>query len=367
MQNIIISGEIGWDVMPSDIRTQLDKAQGADVDIHISSPGGFVFEGIEIYNLIKDYKTQYPDAQIMATLKGLAASMASYIASNPAIDIVTAEDNAVFMIHNPISFAVGDYREMEKNKEILSGITAIMSQSYAARTKKDVSEMRAYMDAETWFFGEEIKAAGFVDEMIGTGEEVDKIAALASAKLRLSGLNDKMKASEKSKQDIFKMAAIITPEPAKEKESNSIIDTVENKNEGVGIMTIKAEMINSDDINLDWLKQNKPDLIEEVKKDAATEEQSRMKEIDQAEENTDDKSEEVKALFKAARYEKPMKAGDVLMEVARITAEKKKKLLADRHEDAAKVPAIPKADIVNDDIVKMTMKAEIKKSKYGRA
>lgn len=131
-------------------------------------------------------------------------------------------------------------------------------------------------------------------------------------------------------------------------------------------MTIQAEMVNTDDITLDWLKQNKPDLIEEIKTDAATEEQSRMEEIDQAEENTDDKSEEVKALFKAAKYEKPMRAGDVLMEVARITAEKKKKLLADRHEDAAKVPAVPKADIVGDDLVKSTMKAFIIQAKYGR-
>ena len=112
---INISGEIGCDVTPNKIKKQLDAAKGKDIDVHITSPGGFVFDGIEIFNAFRDYKKQYPKAQMMLTIKGLAASMASYLAVNPAFDLVAAEDNAVFMIHNAWGGAVGDYREMKKS------------------------------------------------------------------------------------------------------------------------------------------------------------------------------------------------------------------------------------------------------------
>src|SRR4030042_5937359 len=100
MKIINISGEIGFDVEPKDIKSQLNDAKGKDIDIQISSPGGHAFKAFEIYNMISDYKKSYPKSQIMATIKGLAASAASYIASNPSIDMITAEENAVYMIHN---------------------------------------------------------------------------------------------------------------------------------------------------------------------------------------------------------------------------------------------------------------------------
>ena len=78
MKIINISGEIGYDVMPEDVRNQLAEAGGKDIEIQIASPGGFVFDGIEIYNMIRDYKRKNPNAQILATVKGLAASMAAY-------------------------------------------------------------------------------------------------------------------------------------------------------------------------------------------------------------------------------------------------------------------------------------------------
>lgn len=126
MKSIYISGEIGWDVLPKDITEQLNEAKGEDLEINIASPGGYVFDGIEIYNAIRGYKRQYSDAQIIANMRGIVASMASYIAMNPAIDILTAEDNAVFMIHNVWGIAVGDYNEMQKTAEIFEGLTNIL-------------------------------------------------------------------------------------------------------------------------------------------------------------------------------------------------------------------------------------------------
>ena len=210
-KKISISGEIGWDYTSTSIRDSLREAKGGDIELEIASPGGDVFDGIEIYNAIRDYKRDNPKSQIMATLKGLVASMASYIASNPAIDLVAAEDNAVYMIHNPWMLAMGDYREMVKQSAFLEGLAGILASAYVERTGKKETEIRSLMDSETWLFGSEMKDAGFVDEMVASvdgacGPDTDKKKkALALAR----GSFDAMKRHAQEKTDAQKVAAMV--------------------------------------------------------------------------------------------------------------------------------------------------------------
>jgi len=211
-KKITISGEIGWDYTSTSIRDSLREAKGGDIELEIASPGGDVFDGIEIYNAIRDYKRDNPKSQIMATLKGLVASMASYIASNPAIDLVAAEDNAVYMIHNPWMLAMGDYREMVKQSAFLEGLAGILATAYTERTGKKDEDIRAMMDAETWLFGSEMKDAGFVDEMIDCPDDAcgpagpdKKKKALALAR----GSFDAMKRHAQEKTDAKKVAAMV--------------------------------------------------------------------------------------------------------------------------------------------------------------
>lgn len=208
MKIINISGEIGWDVTPDDIKKQLAEANGKDIEVHISSPGGFVFDGIEIFNAFRDYKKQYPKAQMMLTIKGLAASMASYLAVNPAFDYVLAEDNAVFMIHNAWGGVVGDYREMKKIAEVLEGISDLLGQAYAKKTGKKKEEIKKAMDEETWYFGSEILEHGFVDDIIKSTEKIEKESALATGLISFRAMSEKLK---NDKTDVKKLAAIIQP------------------------------------------------------------------------------------------------------------------------------------------------------------
>ena len=181
MKTITINGGIGYDATYDSVKSQFDVLNGEDIEIQISSYGGFVSDGILIYNMIRDYKRKYPESQIMAIVKSDALSAASYIFSNPAIDLRYVEDNSILMIHNPYNGVIGDYRDMGKNADFLERMTAMMARSYAIVSGKKIDEIRQIMDDETWLFGEEIVAAGFADDVIETKEKKDKDEQMAVA------------------------------------------------------------------------------------------------------------------------------------------------------------------------------------------
>jgi ATP-dependent protease ClpP protease subunit len=218
-KKIRVSGDIGWETTIYDIRAELSRAGGEDLEIEIASPGGSVFDGIEIYNAIRDYKREHPGVQVMIALKGLAASMASYIAAVEAADLVVAEDNAVGMYHNPWNFAAGDYREMEQNAAFLKGLANLLAKAYMRRSGKSAAEIIALMDGETWLFGEELKTYGFVDEIlpVANPRPEDKAAAVSAAKMQFGQLRVRAKSRQEAPERvaaIMRAVAGIRPESA---------------------------------------------------------------------------------------------------------------------------------------------------------
>ncbi len=202
----------------------------------------------------------------MATLSGLVASMASYIAVNPAFDIVVAEDNAVFMIHNVWGGAVGDYREMQKTADVFKGLSSLLAQAYCKKTKKSGKEIQKMMDDETWLFGSEILESGFVDEIIKTNDDKNKSALVAKARLNFDKMTDGLIDKTKAKADIQKVAACLNIDSI---ENNSIptAESGKNKEEDLSIM------------DKDELKTKHPELFAEVAETGKSEEKSRIKDL----------------------------------------------------------------------------------------
>ena len=174
MKIIKIDGEIGWTTTARDVKWELARANG-DIRVEISSPGGSVFQGIEIFNALKNYQGGNVEVVIMS----LAASIASYIAL--AGDTIKAHDNAVYMIHNAHVFVGGDHNKLRKTADIVSGLSNILAKKYIEVTGKDEKEIKAMMDEETFFYGAEMQEAGFVDEIIETEESKDPEGAKALA------------------------------------------------------------------------------------------------------------------------------------------------------------------------------------------
>ena len=156
----------GGGVTAKNFQKELAGIKASQIDLHINSPGGEVFDGITIYNLIK----QHP-ANVTAHIDGLAASIASVIAL--AGDTVIMAENALFMIHNPWGFAMGDATEMRKTADLLDKVGGSLVTAYASKSGKSDDEISVLMDSETWMTAQEAKDAGFIDEI---SEQMDLAA-----------------------------------------------------------------------------------------------------------------------------------------------------------------------------------------------
>lgn len=194
---IVMSGYVGWEITADSVRAALAAAKGDDVIFHASGPGGLVYEGIEIYNVIREYS-----GRTEMIITGIAASMMSYIALS--VDKVMAYDNATFMIHNPWDFTAGDYNVMQESSDYLRGLSGLMSKAYIKKTGKSAANMKAIMDKDSFFFGDEILSEGFVDEILEAPDDLDngdKATAIISAQASIKSCMNKMRDSEAANTD----------------------------------------------------------------------------------------------------------------------------------------------------------------------
>lgn len=139
------------------------------LDVRINSPGGDVFDGIAIFNRLKQHpakKTIYID--------GLAASIASIIALSG--DEIVMGEGALYMVHLPWTFAMGNRNELDNTINRLLDIEEQMVSIYAKKTKMGRAEIKAMLEKETWLDAEQAIEMGFVDKKM---EETIPIAASA--------------------------------------------------------------------------------------------------------------------------------------------------------------------------------------------
>lgn len=132
------------------------------IELRINSPGGSVFDGYAIYNLLKEHK-----ASVHVKIDGLAASIASVIAM--AGDTIEMPENAMMMIHDPSGIVIGTASDMRKMAEALDKIKAGIMASYRSKTGMNDEKLGRLMSDETWFTAKEAVLLGFSDKM--TGEE----------------------------------------------------------------------------------------------------------------------------------------------------------------------------------------------------
>lgn len=189
-----------------------------EMRITIDSPGGDVFEGITIFNIIRDFARNNPNVEITTYIQGMAASMASVIALaawsvNPR-NAVIVEDNSIFMIHDAWGIVVGNANDMREGAEWFSKVDDMLRAVYVRRSGKSDDEIKTMMDAETWLWGNEILDAGFADEILDGTDERKELGVC-------DPLNDKDKAENivSAKAAFAKSQELMRSVSAKRKEN----------------------------------------------------------------------------------------------------------------------------------------------------
>lgn len=173
--DIFIYGDIvsyQWDetdTSASSFKQDLDAlGDVSTINLHINSPGGSVFEGIAIHNMLKRHQ-----AKIDVYVDALAASIASVIAM--AGDTIYMPKNSMLMIHNPWTIAMGNAAELRKVADDLDRIANSSKQTYLQKAGDKLTEekLQEMLDAETWLSADEALEYGLCDVV----EEANQMAA----------------------------------------------------------------------------------------------------------------------------------------------------------------------------------------------
>lgn len=156
----VIASESWWDdeVTPKMFREELGGHSG-NITVRINSPGGDVFAGVAIYNMLNEHQ-----GEVTVKVDGIAASIASLIAM--AGDKIVMLPGSMMMVHNPWTFAAGNADDLEQVVESLKKCGESMVPIYVARTGQTEEKIKELLKAETWLTGEDAVELGFADEAV---------------------------------------------------------------------------------------------------------------------------------------------------------------------------------------------------------
>lgn len=149
------------------------RAIGAekDVVVNVNSPGGDLFEGMAIYNMLREHK-----GSVTIKVLGIAASAASIIAmAGDQIEIARA---GFLMVHNTWVMAMGNRNDLRDLADTLEPFDTAMADIYAARSGLDVKAVMKMMNGETWIGGAAAVEQGFADALL----PADQVAKDANAR-----------------------------------------------------------------------------------------------------------------------------------------------------------------------------------------
>lgn len=178
-----IIGEDYWSgggITAKSVTAQLRAIGDRPIEVQINSAGGDMFEGIAIYNVLREHPQD-----VTVKVMGMAASAASIIAM--AGDTIAIGNGSFIMIHNCWVMAIGNRHDMAETAEWLAPFDAAMVDVYAARTGQDAAAIGGWMDAESFMAGAVAIERGFADELLGE-DQITRSDETRAADRRLNDL-----------------------------------------------------------------------------------------------------------------------------------------------------------------------------------
>ena len=272
-----------------------------NIDVYINSNGGVVDTAIAINNALRRHK-----AKVTVNIDGIAASAATLITC--AGDIVRMPKNALFMIHNPSTIAMGDSEEMRKQADVLEKYKNSITETYLQKVNIDKEKLSELMDNETWLNAEEALEYGFIDEIT---ENTD-----------IQVVENKVI----SNNMVFNMA---------EFKNFNVDKNIKNNGKGSGKMT------------KDEIKAQFPDIYAEIvnegKEIGVKEERTRIQEIENLGYNHE--------VVDKAKFEEPKNARDLALEIVSLMKQENQNKLNRIQDEGKPLNNTPKGndDGVNDE------------------
>ena len=156
--DVIVSDAFWGGITALDFIKELAKITAPVIHLRINSPGGDVFAARAMVQVMKEHPSQ-----IIAHVDGYAASAATFLVV--AADKSQISDGAMFMIHNAWTIAMGSAKDFADMANLLERTDQTIANDYMAKTGQTEQQIKDWMAAETYFFGQEAIDAGFIDGM----------------------------------------------------------------------------------------------------------------------------------------------------------------------------------------------------------
>ncbi|HRO75784.1 MAG TPA: ATP-dependent Clp protease proteolytic subunit, partial [Crocinitomicaceae bacterium] len=153
----------------------------SEATIHLHTPGGSVFDGNLIYNVLKASKTK-----VNIVIDGLAASMGSILML--AGSTVTMAENSFVMIHAPSGVVEGSANDMKNAATLLASLENQFVKKYVAKTGKTEQEVKQWLNGDNWFSADDAVSAGLVDGI--TNAVLEGVDLSAVLKMDTKALSD---------------------------------------------------------------------------------------------------------------------------------------------------------------------------------
>lgn len=195
--DVIGSDYWGDGVTASRIAGALRSMNGADVTVNINSPGGDMFEGLAIYNLLREY-----EGKVTVKVLGLAASAASIIAM--AGDDIQIGRGAFLMIHNCWVYAMGNRHDLEQIAADMTPFDKAMGDIYTYRSGMNADDVAKMMDSETYIGGSDAVDKGFADRLLSADEISDDDDSPEAALRKLDALLAKTDTPRSERRKLLK-------------------------------------------------------------------------------------------------------------------------------------------------------------------
>lgn len=293
------------------------------LDIYLNSPGGSVFAGIAILNLLKQHK-----GAIRIYVMGIAASAATLITSAPNARVIMPT-GSMLMVHAPrLYVGLSTAQELKDAGIALEKIEESVKQIYVEKTGMKAEDLAEMISHETYMTAAEAVAKGFADE-VDTTQKVENV--VSDNVVMFAGIPVQMSLFDKAPQDFLNKLNFDVAQTQKK--------SILNQNEEVAMTLeeIKAQ-------HPDLYKQIRDEGREEGVKAGMAQERNRIKAIeDMALAGHED-------LVAKTKFETGMTAEQLAVEMIKAEKQKKATITQQRTADAEELKGIGSATASVDPI-----------------